>query len=274
MNRNPLFGASVKTTLESAGGSVYAAESEDEAVEIIQRMGKVDLIMINDNADGLDGVAGGAIAMSLQAEAPDSKIVLLRNLGVRFPTGIVTTCIPKPLKRTAFRQLFSGRKKGGETSSARQKTATLERAEDRGPTKPETHNLKVLVVEDNLVNQKVAVRMLERLGYQADVAGNGAIGVEAVVENEYDVVFMDIMMPLMDGIAATAAIRSHQQVKRQPFIIALTANATTEDRRKCLEGGMDDYASKPVSTEILGRLLEKATVAQRMRHGTRIGNRS
>lgn len=268
MNRNPLFGTAVKTTLERAGGTVYLAESEDEAVEIIQRVEKVDLIMINDNADGLDGVAGGAIAMSLQSEAPGSKIVLLRNLGARFPTGVVTTCLPKPLKQAAFRQLFSSRKKAGESSKSVSKKSARNTAEDRSPNKPAVHDLKVLVVEDNLVNQKVAVRMLERLGYQADVADNGAIGVEAVVEKGYDVVFMDIMMPHMDGISATAAIRSHQDVKRQPFIIALTANATTEDRKKCLEGGMDDYASKPVSTEILGRLLEKAAVAQRMRHGT------
>lgn len=270
MNRNPLFGESVKSALERAGASVHIVESEDKAVEVIHREDTVDLIIINDNVDGLDGVAGGAIAMSLKAESPNSKIVLLRNLGVRFPTGVASTCIPKPLKETAFRQLYSTGNVAQSDGPNRVKKSTRERAVDRSPNRPPAYNLKVLVVEDNLVNQKVAVRMLERLGYHADLAANGAIGVEAVVEKGYDVVFMDIMMPHMDGISATAAIRSHQDIKRQPFIIALTASATTEDRKKCLEGGMDDYASKPVSSEILGRLLEKAAVAQRMRYGTRI----
>ncbi len=268
MNRNPLFGASIKVMVENAGGLVHMAESEDEAVNIIKSVGRIDMIMINDNVDGLDGVASGAIAMSLQAEAPDSKIVLLRNLGVRFPTGAVTTCLPKPLKHTAMKQLFvSGKTPAGSQDDYPTVTGRT-RAADRGPSRSVAHSLKVLLVEDNLVNQKVAVRMLERLGYKPDVANNGAIAVDAVVEKGYDVVFMDIQMPHMDGISATGAIRSNQDIKRQPFIIALTANATTEDRRKCLEGGMDDYASKPVSTEILGRLLEKAAVAQRMRHGS------
>ncbi|MFT5502241.1 MAG: CheY-like chemotaxis protein, partial [Woeseiaceae bacterium] len=268
MNRNPLFGASVKSMIEGAGGTVHNAESEDEAVEIIHSIGGVDLIMINDNVDGLDGVAGGAIARSLQAEAPDSKIVLLRNLGVRFTTGFDSACLLKPLKQSAMKQLFFNGESPLISTAEHALSGGRGRAGDREPSRKAVSNLKVLLVEDNLVNQKVAVRMLDRLGYHADVAGNGAIAVDAVLEKGYDVVFMDIQMPHMDGISATAAIRGHQDVKRQPFIIALTANATTEDRRKCLEGGMDDYASKPVSTEILGRLLEKATVAQRMRHGS------
>ncbi|KAA3662384.1 MAG: response regulator [Chloroflexi bacterium] len=130
----------------------------------------------------------------------------------------------------------------------------------------EKHPLRILLAEDNAINQKVALRILERLGYAADVAANGVEAVEAVQKHPYDVVLMDVQMPKMDGIDATKSIRKTIAAENQPMIIALTANALKGDRERFLAAGMDEYISKPLKIEELVRLLqlrasEKATPA-------------
>ena len=112
-------------------------------------------------------------------------------------------------------------------------------------TAPPSASLRVLLAEDNLVNQKVAVRMLDRLGYRVDVVANGVEAVDAVHRQRYDVVLMDVQMPEMDGLEATRQIRSLDVP--QPYIIALTANAMEGDREECLDAGADGYVPKPVS---------------------------
>ena len=117
---------------------------------------------------------------------------------------------------------------------------------------------RILVAEDNVVNQKVAVRLLEKLGCRVDVVANGREAVEALAHLHYDVVFMDCQMPEMDGFAATAALRSHEvQSSGHLPIIAMTANAMQGDRERCLAAGMDDYVSKPVKGEDFHMLLQK-----------------
>ncbi|WP_404423986.1 ATP-binding protein [Nibricoccus sp. IMCC34717] len=116
-----------------------------------------------------------------------------------------------------------------------------------------TANLRLLLVEDNLVNQKVALAMLKRCGYTADVANDGLEGVAKVKAGDYDVVLMDWHMPEMNGLEATAAIRHELPEERQPWIIGLTANAMQGDREKCIRAGMDDYMTKPLrKDELLG----------------------
>ncbi len=122
----------------------------------------------------------------------------------------------------------------------------------------ERHPLRILVAEDNLVNQKVAVSMLERLGYRPDLVANGLEAVEAVRRMPYDVVFMDLQMPELDGLGATRQIRSAHPDGRRPRIIALTANAFDEDREECRAAGMDDYLSKPLQREKLEAALRSA----------------
>lgn len=114
--------------------------------------------------------------------------------------------------------------------------------------------LKILLVEDNLVNQKVALKVLSRMGYSADVADNGLRAIQILQKSNYDVVFMDIQMPEMDGKTATKAIRQFSTVD-SPYIIAMTANAMIGDRETYLNSGMNDYISKPISIEKIGNAL-------------------
>ena len=116
---------------------------------------------------------------------------------------------------------------------------------------------RILVAEDNPVNQKVAVKMIEKLGYRVDVAGNGREAVEASGRIPYDLVFMDCQMPDMDGFEAARTIRTHERGVRHIPIVAMTANAMQEDRQRCLEAGMDDYLSKPISSKSLADTLNR-----------------
>ncbi|MEZ0218212.1 MAG: response regulator [Rariglobus sp.] len=121
------------------------------------------------------------------------------------------------------------------------------------------HPERVLLAEDNPVNQKVALRMLERLGYRADVAVNGVEALKAVERQAYDIIFMDMQMPEMDGMEATYRLRSKPAVEgKRPWIIALTANAMPEHRERCLAAGMDDYLNKPINLVALAAVLERA----------------
>jgi CheY-like chemotaxis protein len=116
---------------------------------------------------------------------------------------------------------------------------------------------RVLVVEDNLVNQKVIVRLLQKLGYTPDLAVNGADAVEQVREQAFSLVFMDVQMPIMDGLEATRQIRSLNDLERRPSIIAMTAAATQEDKQHCLLAGMDDFVTKPTSIERIAEAIRR-----------------
>ncbi len=117
--------------------------------------------------------------------------------------------------------------------------------------------LRILLAEDNAVNQKLALRLLERMGYRADVAGNGLEAIEALRRQPYDVVLMDVQMPEMDGLEATRRIRHEVALEAQPRIIAMTASAMQEDQDACYTAGMDDYVSKPVRVDELVNALDK-----------------
>ena len=117
--------------------------------------------------------------------------------------------------------------------------------------------LRILLAEDNRVNQVVALHMLQRLGYQAAVANNGVEVLAAVHASTYDVILMDVQMPEMDGLEASRQIGRQWSPERRPQIIAMTANAMQGDREECLEAGMDGYLSKPVQLGDLRAALER-----------------
>jgi CheY-like chemotaxis protein len=119
------------------------------------------------------------------------------------------------------------------------------------------HPLKILLAEDNIVNQKVAVNILAKLGYSADVVSDGTAAVDAVKRIPYDLVLMDIQMPELDGLQATMLIRKEVPADRQPWIVAMTANVMKGDRERYLLGGMNDYIPKPIRAEFLSEVLGK-----------------
>jgi len=118
--------------------------------------------------------------------------------------------------------------------------------------------LRVLVAEDNPVNQRLVVRMLEKRGHRVAVAGNGREAVDVLAKDSFDIVFMDVQMPEMDGLEATARIREKEEgSESHQIVIALTAHAMKGDRERCLAAGMDAYLSKPIRPQELDDILEK-----------------
>ncbi|MBK7630288.1 MAG: PAS domain S-box protein [Ignavibacteriales bacterium] len=161
--------------------------------------------------------------------------------------------IAKPVRR---KQLHQAILSFAEAGSNQTETST---AEKEIPKTSIGKKIKVLLVEDNSINQMVASRMLQRIGYNADIASNGKEAVDSVESIGYDLVFMDISMPEMDGLTACSIIRADNNLKKQPIIIAMTANAMSGDRENYLKIGMDDYISKPVNLEELRKIITKWT---------------
>jgi PAS domain S-box-containing protein len=172
------------------------------------------------------------------------------------------TIVAKPIKQLNFMQavvaLFSP-----TPAATAQKVAVEERP------LAEEFPLAVLLAEDNPVNQKVALRFLERLGYRADAVGNGLEAVTTLENRRYDLVLMDLQMPEMDGLEASREIRRRFSTERQPKIIALTANAMQGDRELCLDAGMDDYISKPVKLPEIADAIRRQFGKRGASSGTR-----
>jgi signal transduction histidine kinase/CheY-like chemotaxis protein len=130
------------------------------------------------------------------------------------------------------------------------------------PSSDHPSSLRILLAEDNVFNQKVMLRLLQRIGYQADLAKDGLEVLETLKQQPYDVILMDVQMPRLDGLETTRSIRRSTSFAQQPVIIAMTANAMQGDRELCLDAGMDDYVSKPVQVQQLMKALERVGVAQ------------
>jgi CheY-like chemotaxis protein len=130
------------------------------------------------------------------------------------------------------------------------------------------HALRILLAEDNVVNQKLALRLLQQMGYRADLASNGLEAIECVARQTYDVVLMDVQMPEMDGLEASRRITARWPAGQRPRIVAMTANAMQGDREMCLAAGMDDYLSKPIRLDELVEALMCVPARQESRqHG-------
>jgi CheY-like chemotaxis protein len=123
------------------------------------------------------------------------------------------------------------------------------------PAMASRHPLRILLAEDNVVNQKLALRILQQMGYRADLASNGIEAIESVERQTYDVVLMDVQMPEMDGLEASRRITAKWSPDERPRIVAMTANAMQGDREMCLAAGMDDYVTKPIRVDQLVEAL-------------------
>ncbi len=160
-------------------------------------------------------------------------------------------CLTKPIKQEQlYNALLQANEDQGASADSRVETVFDTSVSERMP-------LRILLAEDNIVNQRVAQAILGRLGYKADIAGNGVEAVRALEDDNYNLILMDMQMPEMDGLEATRRIRANISPLRQPYIIAMTANAMESDRRACLDAGMDDYIAKPVRVNALVAALKK-----------------
>ncbi|RQH32868.1 PAS domain-containing hybrid sensor histidine kinase/response regulator [Okeania hirsuta] len=163
----------------------------------------------------------------------------------------VAAYLNKPIKQSQLEKALVGILTGGMVNSTQKsKIQSNVKLAEKLP-------LKILLAEDNVVNQKVAINILKNLGYRADVAANGLEVLAALRRQSYDVVLMDVQMPEMDGLTATRQICTEWEKEKRPRIIAMTANAMQGDRENCLAAGMDDYISKPVRLEALTTALSK-----------------
>ncbi len=212
-------------------------------------------LAIIDHGLGLE--SGETLVAALRSRAPKLPIVLLTSAseGVRQGQSTEPSVVrlPKPIKPTILAESVARLLSGQSTAPAPAPVV----GRSAGPALAEELPLDILLVEDNPVNQKVALHLLQRLGYRADAVGNGLEAVRAVEQRDYDLIFMDVQMPEMDGFAATREIRTRLPAPRQPKIVALTANAVQGDRERCLAAGMDDYVAKPVKIEALQNVIVK-----------------
>ena len=118
-------------------------------------------------------------------------------------------------------------------------------------------NARILLVEDDVLNQEVMGAMLRMLGYRTDIATDGAEALQALSSNDYQLILMDCKMPVMDGFEAVNTIRNSAEAWKRIPVIAITANALSGERERCMNAGMDEYLSKPVKMEDLGKMLER-----------------
>jgi len=185
----------------------------------------------------------------------ESLIVTISPIGSKVqPEPFASGGLSKPLKPLQLRKLFIELlypQSGEKADSTSRPPAAIPLVKGQ--------NLRILLAEDNQVNQKVALSMLKRLGYKADVASNGFEVLQALERRQYDVILMDIQMPEMDGLDATRRIRERRKPAKQPCIIAITAHALDGDREEFLGAGMNDYISKPIQMEELQTALEKCS---------------
>ncbi len=221
------------------------AASRAEAIDWVAKGEAFDVALVDTTTCGDDFLS----VLRRHPTAERLPVVLLTPLGVRVPIGPgIAGGVAKPVKSAQLFALLVETLAGAASPSAPVPAPVPEPLAVR-------HPLAILLVEDNLVNQRVALLMLRRLGYEADIAGNGREAVVAVERTRYDLVFMDLQMPEMDGMEATRIICARWPAGRRPRIVAMTANASTSDRDECFAAGMDDFLSKPVRSPELARVL-------------------
>jgi CheY-like chemotaxis protein len=234
-----------------------------EALAWIRAGERFDVAILDFHMPDLDGIA---LAEAIRAARPAESlpIIILSSVGVRERSSkAVAAELSKPVKPSALHDAIVSVLAADDT--ARPVRAPARASVDADLA--ERHPLRILLAEDNAVNQKLALRLLDRMGYAADVANNGAEAIAALEQDAYDVVFMDIQMPEMDGLEATRQARSRWP-DRKLRIVAMTANAMEGDREMCLAAGMDDYISKPIRPDALAAALVAATPpAQDAVHG-------
>jgi CheY-like chemotaxis protein len=229
-----------------------------EALEWVARGDRFDVALVDLVMPDVDGLEFAArIADSGNgARTAGMPVVILSSIGLRDREGAgVAAWLAKPVKPSALHDTLANVLLG--TVPGRDAELAGQAGQPEGASPATGHPLRILLAEDNAVNQKLALRLLAQLSYKADVVGDGLQAIAALEDDTYDVVLMDVQMPELDGISATRRIRS-QWPDRPLWIVAMTANAMAGDREACLAAGMNDYISKPIRPAELAAALQAA----------------
>ena len=215
---------------------------------------RFDIAVLDMHMPEMDGVTLSQEIRKLESERErPTPLIMLTSLGWRdaADTEHFASFLTKPVKQSNLYNAVIG----ALTQTETRRTSAAIKDQQFDSTLAQRIPLRILLAEDNAVNQKLALKMLERMGYRADVAANGLEAIDALERQSYNLVFMDVQMPEMDGLQATRAIRSKEGLQ-QPRIVAMTANAMQGDRDECIAAGMDDYVSKPIQVKELQRAIE------------------
>jgi PAS domain S-box-containing protein len=247
-------------TLQTRAWGMLPRDTGDpqEALEWVRQGDPFDLAILDFHMPGMDGVK---LSKAIR-KAADFPLILFSSISARetaMEEEQFAAFLMKPLKPSVLldtlMNLFAGEAKQIEPEGGSEKVKLDPQIAERLP-------LRILLVEDNAVNQKLALRLLEQMGYRADMAGNGLEAIQAIERQKYDLVFMDVQMPEMDGLEASRQICSRWPRGERPRIVAMTANAMQGDRERCLEAGMDDYVSKPIRVEELISALDRTQILE------------
>jgi CheY-like chemotaxis protein len=256
---NPTNRKILSLQAESWGMRSRQAASGNEALQMIQRNEPFDIAVLDMQMPEMDGLTL-AVEIRKHREAISLPLILLSSVG-RIPQdprlSHFSANLTKPVRSSKLYNILID-------TLAPKIIPVKRKAPDSADSKMENFvnmsrqcPLRILVAEDNGNNQKLIRLILQRMGYLPEIAGNGKEAVASLERQPYDVVLMDVQMPEMDGLEATSRIRSQFPQERQPYIIAMTANAMQGDREQCLAAGMDDYVRKPIRVNELAAALKK-----------------
>ena len=222
-------------------------QSPAEALRWLHDGETFDLAILDMHMPEMDGLA---LAAQVHGLLPELPLVLFSSLGRREAgdtNGLFKAWLNKPLRQSQLFDTLAGLL--GHDAVPQAAPVPVRPAMDAGMSA--RHPLRILLAEDNVVNQKLALRLLQQMGYRADLASNGIEAIECIARQPYDVVLMDVQMPEMDGLEATRRITAKWPAGARPRIVAMTANAMQGDREDCIAAGMDDYMTKPIRVDQL-----------------------
>jgi len=250
----PIHGEILVRRIQALGMSPSPAGTAEEALHVIQQRPAFDAVILNSR---LRDIAPMDLAKRIRATPAGAFVRLIlmspqhKRLHTQAREAGINSFLNEPVREAQLREAFNSASDTENAFGTTHKISEIDR--DLASRYP----LRILVAEDNTVNQKVVLALLLKLGYQAEVVSSGVEVIWSLERQSYDLVFMDIQMPEMNGDEASRRIRQRWSDEERPLIIAMTANAMQGDREKCLEAGMDDYVTKPVSIRDLQSTLER-----------------
>jgi CheY-like chemotaxis protein len=230
-----------------------ATGSPYEALEWIRGGEDFDVAILDVQMPEMDGLTLAA-EIRRERSARELPLIMATSLGLREAHSELELAafLVKPIKPAQLYQVLLGVFTADHPLVARGAAG-----EQFDPEMGRRHPLRILLAEDNATNQRLALRLLGRMGYRADVAANGIEVLQALRRQPYDVVLMDVQMPEMDGLEATREVAREWPPEQRPRVVAMTAGALKEDRDQCLAAGMEDYVSKPIRVDELVRALSE-----------------